>query len=99
MNIKELEDIMVTNGIVLRAIPEEITEIYEKRHIDKFPEGSVRYLERYHREMLVVKRIPRNAGKFIFERAPNTMAVINFRNNKFYDSIEEAMADLQKNNS
>lgn len=35
MSIKDLEKIMVSYGVALRAIPEMVTEIYEKQHIDK----------------------------------------------------------------
>lgn len=97
MEIKELEDIMVTHSVVLRAIPKKVVDVYEKQHIDSYPTGTIRYLERYKREMLVVESIPKNAGKFLFEQQNNTASMVQFRGKKYFDSIEEAVADLLEN--
>ena len=94
MEIKELEDIMITHSVVLRAIPKKVVGVYEKQHIDSYPTGTIQYLERYKREMLVVESIPKNAGKFIFECQRNTSSSVHFSGKKFFDSIEEAVADL-----
>lgn len=97
MDIKELENIMILNGVVLRALPRIMRGIYETRHIDIFPNGTIEYLEEYKREMLVVYTVPKNAGKFIFECARNTMNSVSFAGKKYYDTIEEAVNDLLEN--
>lgn len=88
---------MISHGVVLRAIPEKIRGVYEKRHIDKYPDGVIKYLDDYKREMLVVEIIPKNAGKFIFECARNTNSMVKFMGKKYFDSIEEAVESLQNN--
>lgn len=95
MDIKELENIMVTHGVVLRAIPNKTTGIYEKRHIDQFPDGKIMYLEDFKRAMLVIEKIPKNAGKFILECEKNTLSTVKFTGRKYFDSIEEAVNSLK----
>lgn len=94
MDIKKLEEIMVTHGVVLRAIPRKITGVYEKRHREQFPNARVEYLEKFKREMLIDERVPRNAGKFVFEANKGTESTVKFHADRFYDSIEEAIGDL-----
>ncbi|MBQ3011261.1 MAG: hypothetical protein IJA20_02925 [Methanocorpusculum sp.] len=97
MDIKELEEIMVEHGVVLRAIPMKVTGIYEVRHRKQFPNARVEYLEDFKREMLIDERVPINAGKFIFESNQGTGNMVKFYANRFYDSIEDAMDGLLKN--
>lgn len=99
MDIKELENIMVSHGVVLRAIPKTARSIYEKYHADKYPDGIIMYLEKYKREMLIVENIPKNAGKFIFECEKHTSSIVKFNGKKFYDSIEQAIEDLVSHES
>lgn len=94
MDVKTLEEIMAAHSVVLRAIPKVLVEVYETRHITTYPHGVIKYLERFKREMLVVERIPENAGKFIFELAPNTSSTVKFYAKKYYNSIEEAVNGL-----
>lgn len=94
MDIKELEEIMIEHGVVLRAIPKKVRGVYEKYHADEFPNGTIEYLEDFKREMLVVWSIPKNAGKFTFECEKHTGSTVKFRGKKFFDSIEEAVKDL-----
>ena len=98
MDIRELEKVMISHGVVLRAIPEKVRGIYEKRHIDTYPNGVIKYLDDYKREMLVVETIPKNAGKFILECVPHTSSMVKFSGKKYFDSIEEAVEFLQSNN-
>lgn len=97
MDIKELEKIMIEHGLVIRAVPKKVRSVFEKQHIDKFPDGKIEYLERYKREVLVVDQVPKNAGKFIIECAESACATIRFSGEKFYDSVEEAVEDFLKN--
>jgi hypothetical protein len=47
--------------------------------------------------MLRVERIPKNAGKFIIERAAHTDSLVRFvPKDKYYDSIEEAIEAFQQ---
>ena len=85
---------MVTHGAALRAIPEKVTEIYEVRHRDQYPDAKIVYLEDFKREMLVNERRPINAGKFILETGLGTLSKIDFSARQFYDSITQAVEDL-----
>lgn len=94
MNLKELETIMISYGIALRAIPREITEIYEQNHSNKYTNGEIRYLADFKREMLIVRRVPKNAGKFIAEIKVGSGSSVLFNSKKVYDSIEQAIKDI-----
>lgn len=91
MDIKELEEIMISEGIVLRAIPSKTVGIYEKYHINEFPHGTIQYLDEYKREMLVVESIPELAGKFLLQTAKHQNCIVRFDNKELFDSIEDAM--------
>lgn len=93
MDIYSLSDIFIENGIVLRAIPHRIREIYDTRHADKFPNGEIRFLEEYKRDMLVVERVPKCAGKFLIECARHTDNMVRF-SGRFFDSIDDAIASV-----
>jgi hypothetical protein len=95
MDIKALEQLMITHSFVIRAIPVKIIETYEAYHIKKYPEGVIYYDERFKRDMLRLEKIPKNAGKFIIERVAKTNSLIRFTpKDKYYNSIEEAINDL-----
>lgn len=98
MDIQELEKIMVEYGVVLRPIPKIVRSVYEKKYATTTPDGVVKYMEKYKREMLVVERVPENAGKFIFECQKNTNRIVHFHGKKYFDSIEEAIQYLLSNN-
>ena len=87
--IGQLEEIMISHGAVIRAIPREITQVLEKRHADEYPNGEICYLDKYKREMLVVKEIPKHAGKFIVQEARHTCSMIDFQKPVFFDSIAD----------
>lgn len=93
MTIKELEKIMVENAITIKAIPNKVVSIFEKSHIDKYPNGCIQYLEQYKREMLVVETIPKNAGKFVIGKNTGNSSVVSY-NGVFFDSIEDAVDSL-----
>lgn len=82
---------MVEHGIALRAIPLKVRETYEISHAAQIPDGHIMYLEEFKREMLVVERVPQNAGKFAFESSCGTSATVRFQGNAYYDSIKDAM--------
>ena len=92
MTIKELEDVMAKYGLVIRAIPEKEYSVFEPQHIDKYPNGKIE--SRFGRKMLVVEETPLHAGKFIIEIQRNSLTAVWFKKEKFYDSIEEAVADI-----
>jgi hypothetical protein len=92
MDIKELERLIITNGLVIRAVPLKVFETCEAYHISKYPNGVIHYDERFKRDMLKLEKIPKNAGKFIIERAANTTSQVQFvPNGKYYNSIEDAV--------
>ena len=92
MTIKELESVMAKYGLVIRAIPEKEYSVFEPQYIDKYPNGKIE--SRFGREMLVVEETPLHAGKFIIESQRNSLTAVWFKKEKFYDSIEEAVADI-----
>ena len=95
MTIKELETIMTKYGLIIRAIPEKEYSVFEPQHINKYPNGKIQF--RFGREMLVVEETPLHAGKFIIESQRNSLTAVWFKKEKFYDSIEEAVADILAN--
>ncbi len=94
VTIGQLEEIMISHGAVIRAIPREIIHVMEKRHADRYPNGEIRYLDKYKREMLVVKEIPECAGKFIVQEERHTCSIVKFRKPVFLDSIEDVVRHL-----
>lgn len=94
MNIEDLEKIMVDYGVVIRAIPKVCRDIIEKRHINEYPDGKIVYLEDFKREMLIIKRIPKNAGKFLLEYNQKTSNMVKFEGKKYFDSITDAIQYL-----
>lgn len=90
-NIKELEEIMIAHGVVLRAIPCVTTSTLEMRHSKDYPNGEIKYLPAYKREMLVIKRFPENGGKFLIEANQDTASTVRFRGKRYFDSIGEAI--------
>jgi hypothetical protein len=94
MTLIELENILIEYGAALRAIPAEVYEVYAKTHIEDFPNGQIVYLDEFKREMLVVKSIPTNAGKFVFEHNCGTGRMVRFTGRQYYNSIEEVIESL-----
>ena len=90
-NIKELEEIMIAQGVALRAIPHVTTSVLEARHSKDYPNGEIKYLPAYKREMLVIKRFPENGGKFLIETNQDTSSTVQFRGKRYFDSIGEAI--------
>ena len=58
------------------------------------PNGQIVYLDEFKREMLVVKSIPTNAGKFVFEHNCGTGRMVRFTGRQYYNSIEEVIESL-----
>lgn len=94
MDIKDIERVLVTYGVAIRAIPARERKVLEAYHAKDFPNGRVEYLPAYKREMLVVERVPEHAGKFTFEVVGNTVSTVTFSGNRYYDSIEGVIAAL-----
>lgn len=90
-NIKELEEIMIAHGVVLRAIPRVTISTLETSHSKDYPNGEIKYLPAYKREMLVIKRFPENGGKFLIETNQDTSSTVQFRRKRYFDSIGEAI--------
>ena len=93
MTVQELENIMQKYGAVIRAIPYRTQEIYEAAYKDRFPDGEIRYLEGYDRNMLVVEKTPENSGKFMVETAKHTGSMIRFSSG-YFNSLEEVAEAL-----
>lgn len=95
-SIEELNEIMIENSLTLRAIPRVRYEYYEVRHAKNYPDGEIKYLDAYKREMLIIKIIPKNAGKFIIMKTPNTNATVIFYSPIFYNNIIDAINSMLK---
>ena len=96
MEIDELEYLMQKHGLAIRAIPLLMKSIYDKEHIDEFPNGKIEYVEHFQRAMCVVYEPPQNAGKFMIEKVNHTYSQVNFKN-KYFDTIEDAIEYIIKN--
>jgi|GEM_PF-3528522 len=97
MNIKELSEVMIEHGLVIRAIPKTVTAIYDPRHKNKYPSGVIKYDERLNRDMLFVESIPGNAGKFIIRSEESSNATVQFYKSKVYDTPIQAVEDFLEN--
>lgn len=91
--LKEIQDLMKTYGITLKAIPVQETRIYEVCQKSAHPEGAVVYLPEYHREMLVVKAPPRHAGKIKAKACVGTRLQISYCSSGYYDNMVDAVID------
>lgn len=81
---------MAKTGAVIRAIPDEVTSIYEVTHKDKFPHGDIFFNPKYGRDMLHVKHKPNLAGQFMVAFAPNDSARLAFDKSLSFESFEAA---------
>lgn len=89
MDLKILEQLMIKYGVVIRAVPEKIPFTVEKRHIDKYPDGEIKFLPEYGREMLVGYKNHKYGGKFALGFAKHTGNDLPFMKWKFFNSLEE----------
>lgn len=99
MDLNSLAPLMVKHGAVIRAIPESIREVFEKRHINDYPNGEVKYLPEYKREMIVTYKHPTLGGKFALTFAKHTNNDVAFAKWLFFDSLEEVagyLAELEE---
>ena len=99
MTLDELGAIMAKEGLVIRAIPETVTSVFDANEKNKalYPDGVVQFLPEYNREMLVVKRTPGCAGKFIFVRCNSTRTRVFFPSQStMYDSLSDVVRAIQE---
>ena len=99
MTLEELGAIMSKEGLVIRAIPETVTSIFDANEKNKalYPDGVVQFLPEYNREMLVVKKTPECAGKFIFTRCNSTGTRVLFpQQSTMYNSLSDVVDAIQK---
>lgn len=98
MDLKNLAQLMVKHGAVIRAIPESIRIVVEKRHTAQFPNAEVKFLPEYKREMLVAHERPALAGQFALTFAKHTGTDLVFTKWRFFNSLEEVaeyLTDLE----
>lgn len=103
MTVKELETAMKEHGAVIRTIPVRQRSIFEVEWKDRYPHGTITYLEGYDREMLVVESVPEHAGKFLIESIVVTGSVgatddAWFRG-KYFDTLEDVVDALRENDA
>lgn len=99
LGLKNLAQLMVKHGAVIRAIPESIRNVVEKRHAAQHPNAEVKFLPEYKREMLVWYERPAHAGQFALTFAKHTGNDLVFLKWRFFNSLEdvaEYLNDLEK---
>lgn len=89
MDLENLSQLMIKHGAVIRAIPESIRNVVEKRHAAQHPNAEVKYLPEYKREMLVWYERPAYAGQFALTFARHTGNDLVFLKWSFFNSLEE----------
>lgn len=94
MTMQELERLMVEYGIVIRAIPHYHTSTIDVRHKGQYPEEVEYFDPRFNRNMLKIKEANHHGGKFIITKMTFTGVTVPFYDQKYYDSIEEAVTAL-----
>lgn len=99
MDLNTLQKCMLENGLAIRVVPLMTRIVVDIRHKNEFPNGHAEYLDEYKREMWVENRENIHGGQFIAESNCGTNATITFSGKKFYDSIEELVADLKDNSN
>ena len=97
MTIQDLEAFMKEYDVTIRVIPEKVRIVVEKSHIKDYPNGKIKYLEEYKREMCVAIRIPDNAGRFIYAKTKDTNSIAMFNSKVVFDSIADLVEYVQKN--
>lgn len=85
-----VQDVMREYSLVIRAIPNKDRHVYEKEHIDMYPNGTIEMLGKpFNREMLVVENIPEHAGEFVIGFAKHTLSGVSFIKNRYFKNIDE----------
>ena len=79
------------NNLVIRAIPEKVRGTYDvnEHNLKKFPQGEVKYLPEYKREMIVVFTVPAHAGEILVTRCKHTMGNVEFSGGVYFKSFDE----------
>lgn len=95
IDLNTLQKIMIDNGLAIRAIPIMRRIVVDIRHKNDFPDGHIEYLDEYKREMWVENRKNIHGGQFVVESNCGTQSSISFSGEKFYDSIEELVAEYE----
>lgn len=88
--LRELQAVMVKNRLAIRTIPMERTAIYEVRYANEHPDGRIVFLEEYGREMLVVRKKPKLAGK-VFVKNTDESAILRFNPLEAFDTIADVL--------
>jgi len=95
LTIDDLQQLMVTHGLVIRAIPYEQTFYLDVIHQNKYPDGVIEYNPVYNRQMLTITRSNTNlGGKFLIEQDFGRTSMVRFSGKKTYDSIQEAVDSI-----
>lgn len=96
VDLDDFQRLMVKYGAIIRAVPEVINAIVEARHADAYPNGEVKYLEEYHREMLVIAKTSKLGGKFLLTFLKSTRSSVSFNKYEVYNSLEEIYTALKE---
>ena len=103
ITVEELERVMSDYSIVIRKIPEFVRETHEATHINKYPNGVLVDLPGFNRKMLLVEKVPKYAGKYIYTTAHNTDCTVKFSKiretenyKNVFDTLEELLEDVKK---
>lgn len=88
--LDEISAILMEHGASIRIIPKEHWSVFEVCHKDMYPDGVVKYLDEYKREMLVVQKENPHAGKVNVGFSTTATGTVTFEPT-FYDSVEDAV--------
>ena len=94
MDLVSFEKLMAKHGAVIRAIPKEVTSIFETRHKSHYPNGEIIYLEKFKRKMIVVKTVPKDAGKFLLKTQNDLNSTVKFDGKSCFDSLQDIVEYL-----
>lgn len=97
--LARLGSLMAKRGACIRAIPLKTRVIVELRHAGEYSDGKIAFLPEYGREMLVIERVPDNAGRFLLETGTGTGATVRFPGREHYDTLSETLEALARDDT
>jgi len=94
MTTQEIEQIMIEKGITVRAIPKKIISHWtiQEKNIPNC-KNKIIYNEKGKPFEEKIK-VPENGGKFIIVNNCGNDSLVNFKNCKYFNSIDEAIKSL-----
>ena len=91
MTIEMFEKFVRDNNLVIRTIPKRVKSAFDPtpENVRKYPQGVIKHMSKYGRNMLVVSSVPNHAGEFLVVRATDTMCNVDFSGGVYFKSFNE----------